>query len=569
MAGFTGRRLFRALVSLVLFQIILFATIQALPDNTAGMTQAQMMEQVSAAQPRSSAGSGEPAGAPSAAAPSSAAPSSPEIEEMLANAAFLESIGMLDDAYAVRAEAETETQALLAEIAQPEMAEPEPAPPVDPAPQSEVPAAVDAELMEDAAFLEELGLLDDAAMVKEAAVLENPTMLQEAASEVDPAVLGIVADEALMEEAGLAADGTPLEGSATQGAVSYEEGLAALRPPNLTVVNQFIAWMGNFVRGDLGESTAESGVKVTEILATKLPRTLLLFLPSVIIGFLLGLWLGKHAAWQRRKWVDTGSSLGGAAFYTSFPPWLAFLAISVFAVNLRWFPPERLINPILWLEFDLTLNQLIIRVLITATLIVIAFLVLFRLTRGLWYRALVRVIGGSVILILAVIPWVASGLGPLALDLLRHVALPMLTLILLSFGETMLIMRTTMQETKEADHIPLARATGLKDSEVRDRHVARVAMLPVLTRFIVYIPLVIIGAFAIEQYFGWDGMGQRLVQAANDNDLPVLMGILTVVGIGILLAHVILDLTTARLDPRLRDIGTSQGDEIGSPAEAT
>jgi len=144
----------------------------------------------------------------------------------------------------------------------------------------------------------------------------------------------------------------------------------------------------------------------------------------------------------------------------------------------------------------------------------------------------------------------------------------MMTLILLSFGETMLIMRTTMQETKEADHIPLARATGLKDSEIRDRHVARVAMLPVLTRFVVYIPFVIIGAFAIEQYFGWDGMGQRLVQAANDNDLPVLMGILSIVGIGILLAHVILDLITARLDPRLRDLGTSHNDEIASPSEA-
>jgi len=56
-------------------------------------------------------------------------------------------------------------------------------------------------------------------------------------------------------------------------------------------------------------------------------------------------------------------------------------------------------------------------------------------------------------------------------------------------------------------------------------------------------------------------MGQRLVQAANDNDLPVLMGILTVVGIGILLAHVILDVTTAQLDPRLRKLEASASSE--------
>ncbi len=81
-----------------------------------------------------------------------------------------------------------------------------------------------------------------------------------------------------------------------------------------------------------------------------------------------------------------------------------------------------------------------------------------------------------------------------------------------------------------------------------------------------YLPIVIIGAFAIEQYFGWDGMGQRLVQAANDNDLPVLMGILTVVGIGILLAHVLLDLTTAQLDPRLRQLGPSADTEVEEAA---
>ena len=429
MAGFTGRRLFRALVSLLLFQIILFATIQALPDNTAGMTQAQMLEQVSAGQSQESATSDELEG-PSAAAPA-AAPAPAANEEMLANADFFEAIGMLDDAYAIRADAadespplQTDTSAAL-ETAQ----SADPVAPNTP-PSSAAPPQVDAELMKDAALLEELGLLDDAAMVKEAAVMENPTMLQEAAGEVNPSVLGIVAGEALMEEAGLAADGTALEGSTTQGAVSYEEGLAAIRPPDLTVVQQFIAWMGNFVRGDLGESTAESGVKVTEILATKLPRTLLLFLPSVIIGFLLGLWLGKRAAWQRRKWIDTGGSLGGAAFYTSFPPWLAFLAISVFAVNLRWFPPEKLINPVLWLGVDLTFNQLIVRVLLTATIIILAIFVLFRLTRGLWYRTSVRVIGGTLIVILALIPWVASGLAPLALDLLRHVALPMFTLIL-------------------------------------------------------------------------------------------------------------------------------------------
>ncbi len=548
MAGFTGRRLLRALVSLLIFQIILFLIIQALPSSNSGMTQAQMMEQVAASQ--SETGASSPA-APDQDAPSASSGSVTVVDEkLMEDAAFFEELGLLDDAAMLRAEAVKEVPA-----PRQSAAEPSPDPEVS---QSQI---VDPGLTEDVAMLEELGLLDDAAMVKEAAVLENPSMLQEAAREVDPSILeagglsGVAAS--FGERASVESDPT------TETTSGYEEGLAALRPRSESVAAQFIAWMVSFLQGDLGESTGEYGVSVAEIIATKLPRTLLLILPSVIAGFLLGLWLGKRVAWQRSGWVDTSASLGGAAFYTSFPPWLAFLAITIFAVRFRWFPVEKLINPVKWLGIDLTLNQLLVRMLLTSVLLTIALFALFRLTRKLWYRALARVIGGAVILMVILAPWAVSESGPLALDVLEHLALPMLTLILLSFGETMLIMRTTMQETMESDHIPLARARGLSDAEVRDRHVARVAMLPVITRFVMYLPFVIVGAFAIEEYFGWDGMGQRLVQAANENDLPVLMGVLSVVGIGILVAHVILDLIAARLDPRLRELGAS-----GSAREA-
>ena len=516
------------------------------------------MEQVAASQPTPSSSSAS-ASVEDTASASSESVSSGFVtvvdEELMAAADFYEELGLLDDAAILRAEAVKEVPA--------SQVEPEPVSEVTPAPEVIESQVVDSELMADAAMLEELGLLDDAAMVKEAAVLENPSLIQE----------GV--DASLLEASGLPAGSEANEEiDSTESITSYEQGLAALRPRNESIPAQFIVWMTSFFRGDLGESTEEFGVPVTEILATKLPRTLLLFLPSVIAGFLLGLWLGKRVAWQRRGWVDTSASLGGAAFYTSFPPWLAFLAITIFAVNFRWFPVEKLINPIIWLGVDLTLNQLLVRILLTAVVFAIAMFALFRFTRTMWYHTLARVIGGVLITVLVLAPWAVSELGPLALDVLTHLALPMITLVLLSFGETMLIMRSTMQETKGADHIPLARATGLSDAEVRDKHVARVAMLPVLTRFIVYLPFVIVGAFAIEQYFGWDGMGQRLVQAANQSDLPVLMGVLSVVGIGILLAHVILDLITARLDPRLRDLAPSSsedavdGDDLKRAAEA-
>jgi peptide/nickel transport system permease protein len=122
----------------------------------------------------------------------------------------------------------------------------------------------------------------------------------------------------------------------------------------------------------------------------------------------------------------------------------------------------------------------------------------------------------------------------------------------------MLVMRTTMLEAMAADHVSTARAKGLRDSEVRDRHVARVAALPVLTRFVVHLPLVIIGSFVLERFYYWDGMGQVLMQAATDNDLQVLMGVLSVVAVGILLGHVIIDVLNKWLDPRQRETTQSE-----------
>jgi len=116
----------------------------------------------------------------------------------------------------------------------------------------------------------------------------------------------------------------------------------------------------------------------------------------------------------------------------------------------------------------------------------------------------------------------------------------------------MLIMKTMIAETAVEQFVSTARAKGLPMPRVRDRHGVRVAILPVLTRFIVHLPYVIIGTFVLERLFYWDGMGMELVRAANENDLPVLMGVLSLVGVGILIAHVILDILTAWLDPRLR-----------------
>ena len=116
----------------------------------------------------------------------------------------------------------------------------------------------------------------------------------------------------------------------------------------------------------------------------------------------------------------------------------------------------------------------------------------------------------------------------------------------------MLLMRASMSEVLQEPHIFTAKAKGLPDNQVRDRHVARLALIPVVSRFVLELPLLIISGFAIEKIFSWNGLGQFLFEAANKNDYPLILGIMTVVGIVILASHLFVDILIQFLDPRQR-----------------
>jgi peptide/nickel transport system permease protein len=346
----------------------------------------------------------------------------------------------------------------------------------------------------------------------------------------------------------------------------WEAGLEEIQTagPEEPLNQQFLSWMKGFYGGDLGKSI-ELNEPIADILAQRLPRSLMLLLPGTILGFLLGIWLGKRVAWQKRGWLEFVATLGGTAFYTSFPPWLAFVMFQVVGLSLGWFPVGKTIEPVKWFREDITINEVILKLFLTVGVAGLAYLLFTILTRKqVRSHPRLRTVAGVGITILAALPWITSVYGPLALDLLSHLVIPLGTLILLSFGETMLVMRATMVEAMEADFVPTARAKGLRDSQVRDRHVARVAMLPVLARFILQLPFVIIGSFVLERIFSWDGMGKILMEAAKINDLPILMAVLSVVGVGILLSHIILDILNQWLDPRQRGI---EGAEVAIEGE--
>jgi len=121
----------------------------------------------------------------------------------------------------------------------------------------------------------------------------------------------------------------------------------------------------------------------------------------------------------------------------------------------------------------------------------------------------------------------------------------------------MLLMRASMADVLQDAHVTTAKAKGLPDQQVSNKHVARLAMIPVVSRFLLELPLVIISSFAIERVFYWNGLGQYLFQATNESDYMLVLGILTVVGIVILAAHFFVDMLNLVLDPRLRKMTKS------------
>ena len=138
------------------------------------------------------------------------------------------------------------------------------------------------------------------------------------------------------------------------------------------------------------------------------------------------------------------------------------------------------------------------------------------------------------------------------LDIVKHMVLPVLTLTLISFAGTMLLTRNSMLETMREDFVMAARAKGLPERDVRDKHVARNALLPVVTSFIFSLAFAVDGGVITEAIFSWPGMGQTLVAAALSEDLPLAVGAFVFVGLFVLVAHLVADVLYAYLDPRIR-----------------
>jgi peptide/nickel transport system permease protein len=318
---------------------------------------------------------------------------------------------------------------------------------------------------------------------------------------------------------------------------------------------RMVTYIANFYRGNLGVSFQRYPTLVGDIIAERLPRTIVLFLSANIIAFWAGFVTGKILAWRRGGFVEYSSTITGVALYTVFLPWFALMMIWLFAVTLDWFPPGKFIDPMNWLDRSLPrTNEIFVRIIYTALIALVVGFVGFVLSNRVprRWRLPVRLVSVIVPIAGVLLYWVQSGHGNLAWDIVSHLFLPILTLTLYGYAGNMLLMRTTMLETLREDYIMTARAKGLPDRMVRDKHAARNALLPVWTGLVFGITGSIGGGIITETVFSWPGIGLAYLQAATSEDIPVAMGILTILGVMTLVAHLIVDIGYAFLDPRIR-----------------
>lgn len=265
---------------------------------------------------------------------------------------------------------------------------------------------------------------------------------------------------------------------------------------NQPLLTQFGLFLKNFFTGHFGISF-HYGLPVAHIIAQRLPNTMLLFTSAVLLSAQVGIFLGKRMAWRKGTRTDTWTTVGALVCHSLFLPWIALLAIWALGYKLGWLPLSGIIRPEIWIDPH-------------------------------------------------------AGVLIKTWDVAHHLLMPLLTLFLIQFGSYLLIMRSSMLDTLSADYIFTARAKGLSEQVIRDRHAAPNAALPVVTSVGLSLAFSINGGALTETVFSWPGLGRELVMAVSNNDYPLALASFLLLALIVLMANLAVDLLYAYLDPRIR-----------------
>lgn len=259
--------------------------------------------------------------------------------------------------------------------------------------------------------------------------------------------------------------------------------------------DQLRAFLSGAARGDLGVSIEHYPDRVTSLLAARLPATALLGGVVLLLNFTAGIWLGVRQASRRGSRFDRWTGRLALAAYAMPGFWLGLVLVAFLSLRWRLFPAAQMTDPLLPLDAD----------------------------------ALTR-----------------------ALDLLRHLALPALTLSLTSIALTMRHQRAAMLSVFRLDFVTAARARGLTEHQVLWRHAWRNTLVPMLTLLGLWLPVLVTGSVFVESVFNWPGLGSLAAQAIASRDYPVLLGTAMLVSGAVVLAGLLADLGYVLVDPRVR-----------------
>lgn len=259
---------------------------------------------------------------------------------------------------------------------------------------------------------------------------------------------------------------------------------------------QYLAWVWDLLRGDLGPSFKYRSLTVNDIIKQTFPVSFQLGILSLLLGLIIGIPAGTVAALRHNSWVDYVSSFI-AILGVSIPNLvLAPFLIWAFSLKLGWFPAAR------W-GADYT-----------------DFFLGFipPLNGKFWLHA--------------VLPTFALGTG-LSASIAR-------------------LTRASLLQVIREDYIRTARAKGLRERTIIVVHAMKNSLIPVVTVLGPLFAAIVTGTFVVEQIFGISGMGKHFVQSITNRDYPIVMGTTILYSVLLVIANLVVDITYAWMDPRIR-----------------
>lgn len=138
------------------------------------------------------------------------------------------------------------------------------------------------------------------------------------------------------------------------------------------------------------------------------------------------------------------------------------------------------------------------------------------------------------------------------LDVLDHLALPCITLVLVTMSGYFRITKSSILQVTNEDFITTMRATGMSERKIFNKYIFRNAILPTVTMLGISIAFLVTGVSLIEIVFSWPGIGSMTLTAINQRDYPTLMGVYLVMNVSVVVVMIITDVLYAILDPRIR-----------------